>query len=455
MLIVFAWLALLPVAQARQLSEDRGNGNSAAENVDALSLGTTGSSNTAHGWFSLFSNTTGYSNTADGFQALQSNTTGFGNTAVGVGTLQSNTTGESNTAVGSGALASNTSAGQNTALGSGALSRNTAYGNTAVGSAALSFNIDGSENTATGFLALTFNSTGNENTALGNLALFANTEGSDNTAIGYDALAVDNEGGNTATGWKALENTSGFDNTAIGLAALINNTTGNSNTAVGVGAGANVTTADGAICIGSYGANVPGSCFIGNIRGVQTQNSDAIPVLIDSNDQLGTQSSSRRFKKDIKPMDKASKAILALKPVTFHYKSDKTNTRQFGLVAEEVAAVNPDLVVRDANGEIYTVRYEAVNAMLLNEFLKEHKKVEKQQATIAELNATVVEQQARFTQQERQIQALTSGLQKVSAQIALSRSGTPVATNASVHPPSQPLRRLSGKITNLQKERKL
>ena len=150
-------------------------------------------------------------------------------------------------------------------------------------------------------------------------------------------------------------------------------------------AASNVTTANNVIAIGSEGANVSNSCFIGNIRGVTTANADAIPVLIDSAGQLGTASSAHRFKKEIKPMDKASEAIIGLKPVTFHYKSDKTNTPQFGLIAEDVAAVDPDLVVRGKDGEIYTVRYDAVNAMLLNEFLKEHRKVEEQQATITQL----------------------------------------------------------------------
>jgi hypothetical protein len=145
---------------------------------------------------------------------------------------------------------------------------------------------------------------------------------------------------------------------------------------------------------------------------------DAVPVVIDSAGQLGTMSSSRRFKKQIKPMDQTSEAILALKPVTFHYKSDKTNRPEFGLVAEEVAKVNPDLVVRDAQGEIYSVRYEAVNAMLLNEFLKEHRKVEQQEATITQLKKDF---QATVTHQQEQIEALTAGLQKVSAQVETSR----------------------------------
>src|SRR5207248_654582 len=148
-----------------------------------------------------------------------------------------------------------------------------------------------------------------------------------------------------------------------------------------------------------------------------TKNANAIPVVIDSAGQLGTTSSSARFKNEIKPMNTASEAILALKPVTFHYTSDNTNTPQFGLIAEEVAKVNPDLVVRDENGEIYTVRYDAVNAMLLNEFLKEHRKVEQQEAAIVGLKSMVAQQQRDFqttiAQQQKQIEALTAGLQKM------------------------------------------
>jgi len=180
---------------------------------------------------------------------------------------------------------------------------------------------------------------------------------------------------------------------------------------LGEAAGTGVTTATNVICIGSDGANVNNSCFIGNIRGVTTHNADAMPVLIDSAGQLGTMSSSKRFKNAIKPMDSASEAVLALKPVSFHYKSDNTNTPQFGLIAEEVAVVNPDLVVRDENGEIYSVRYDAVNAMLLNEFLKEHRTVKEQGATIAELKKEIVGLAETVKEQAAQIQ-------KVSAQLA-------------------------------------
>ena len=223
----------------------------------------------------------------------------------------------------------------------------------------------------------------------------------------------------------------GGGNTAIGSTALHFNTIGSGNIGLGNNAGANVTTASDVTCIGAVGANVTNSCFIGHIRGVTTVNNNATPVLIDSDGQLGTASSSRRFKKEIKSMNKASEAILALKPVTFHYKSDNTNRPEFGLIAEEVAEVNPDLVVRDNNGDIYTVRYDAVNAMLLNEFLKEHRKVEDLKK---DFQATVAQQrkdsEATAARQQRQIEALTAGLQKVSAQIEASKPAAQLAENA-------------------------
>jgi hypothetical protein len=305
-------------------------------------------------------------NTAEGQTALLSLTTGGFNTAVGFLSLRSNTTNSYNTAVGAGTLLANT----------------------------------GNENTATGAGALLSNTTGQFNTANGAFALFANTTGRFNTADGVSALS---------------SNTTGGQNTANGANALELNSTGNNNIALGVGAGSTVTTADGVIAIGSFGANIDNSCFIGHIRDVTTGNADAIPVLIDSAGQLGTASSSRRFKNEIKPMDESSEAILALKPVTFHYNSDKTGTPQFGLIAEQVAEVNPDLVVRDKNGEIYTVRYDAVNAMLLNEFLKEHRKVEELEGTVATLAAIVKEQ--------------ASQIQKVSAQLEVSKPAPQTVLN--------------------------
>jgi predicted ribosome quality control (RQC) complex YloA/Tae2 family protein len=203
---------------------------------------------------------------------------------------------------------------------------------------------------------------------------------------------------------------------------------------LGANAGSNLTTGNGNIDIGAPGvAGESGvirigkeptatATFIAGIRGTTTANANAVAVVIDSAGQLGTVSSSRRFKDEIKPMDNSSEAILGLKPVTFHYKTDTQNTPQFGLIAEEVVEVNPDLVVRDDSGEIYTVRYEAVNAMLLNEFLKEHRKVEEQQATIAALKAAAA-------QQQKQIEALTATIQKVSNQLESNRRARQLVAN--------------------------
>jgi hypothetical protein len=200
----------------------------------------------------------------------------------------------------------------------------------------------------------------------------------------------------------------------------LNNTTGNGNIAIGSGAGSSISTANNVICIGlAVGDNVSNTTWISNVFGTTTLSGTTQPVIVSNTGQLGTISSSRRFKKQIKPMDQASESLLALKPVTFRYKTDKTNTPQFGLVAEDVAAVNPDLVVCDENGEIYSVRYEAVNAMLLNEFLKEHCKVVQLEATLAEQEKSF---ESRVTEQEKQIEALRSGLQKVTAQIEMTKT---------------------------------
>ena len=362
--------------------------------------------------------TGGYPNftTAAGDNALQALTSGVGNTAIGTFSLFSVTTGSFNTAV-----------------GAGALDLNTADSNMATGAAALLFNTTGTENTANGAAALEFNDSGSNNTAVGAFALFSNTEGDTNTANGDQALINNTTGNsNVALGFHALfGNTSGDSNIAVGVDALFNNTTadgntaigqgalfactGAQNTAIGAGAGFSISTASNVICIGANipGANVTGSCFIGHIRGVTTANMNAIPVVIDTAGQLGTISSSRRFKKEVKAMEGASESILALKPVMFRYKSDPAGAGpQFGLIAEEVAEVNPALVVPDENGEIYTVRYDAVNAMLLNEFLKEHRKVEN-------LEATVAQQHKDF---EAAVAELKGQIQKVSAQLELSKS---------------------------------
>jgi hypothetical protein len=356
-------------------------------------------------------------NTAEGQNALFNLTTGGFNTAIGGKALFGNTTGTANTAVGAFTLAANSSGYQNVAVGQGALRYNTdGFGNVAAGYQALFNNTDGFQNTANGSQALLHNTSGKENTAIGYGALSSNTTENDNTAVGYDAL---------------FANTAGGGNMAVGTAALFNNTAGSDNTALGAGAGIGVTTASNVICIGwnVAGADVSDTCFIGNIHGVTTQNNDAIPVLIDSAGQLGTASSSRRYKTDIKPISNTSESVLALKPVTFRYKIHKDATPQFGLIAEDVAEVNPDLVIYDADGKPYTVRYDAVNVMLLNEFLKEHRKVEEQNSKIEQQGATITELKSTVAQQKKDFGAtiaqLTARLdeqavqiQKVSAQLA-------------------------------------
>jgi len=327
-------------------------------------------------------------NTAEGQDALLSLTSGLYNTALGLFSLRINTTGSFNTATGAGTLLSNTGS-DNTATGAGALLSNTS----------------GVSNTATGESALFFNTTGTNNTADGSGALLKNTTGTDNTALGLDAL---------------FNNTTGNTNMAIGNSALNSNTTGSDNTVIGFSSGFAVTTANNVICIGARvaGANVSNTCYIGSIFG-QTS-SAGTAVFINSDGKLGTTTSSKRFKEGIKPMDKTSESLFSLKPVSFRYKKeiDPASTSQFGLVAEDVEKVNPALVVRDKDGKPYSVRYDQVNAMLLNEFLREHRTVQEHEAIIAQVESNAAKQEATIARQQKQIEALTEGLQKVSAQLA-------------------------------------
>ena len=433
---------------------DLGNGNTAEGTASLASL-TSGSYNTAMGLQALFNNTTGDSNTGTGVNALYNNTGGAFNAANGGFALFSNTTGNSNTGTGVNALVNNTTASDNTAMGYQSLFSNTTGGsNTGTGVNALYSNTTGVSNTATGVGALFSNTTATFNTATGVAALFTNTTGNDNTATGTAALYHNTIGGlNTANGFQALfSNTSGGANTANGVNALFNNATANNNTADGVGALANNTTGSNNIGLGTNAGgnlttgnnidiydpgvagesntirigtkNVQTATFIAGISGATASGGAA--VFVDANGQLGTATSSRRFKQEIKPMDKASEAILALRPVTFRYKQeiDPKGIPQFGLVAEEVEKVNPDLVVRDAEGKVYTVRYEAVNAMLLNEFLKEHREVE-------QLNATVSENSTDIKTLAASLKGQASQIQKLSAQVATvsPRPVTPVADN--------------------------
>jgi hypothetical protein len=408
--------------------------NTANENTatgaGALLSNTTGGGNTADGAFTLFSNT-GNSNTAIGDRALQDNTTGSGNTALGNTALVINTTGNANTALGFAAAVTNTTGSANTAVGVNSLFSNAdGSNNVAVGNGAMGANISGGGNTAIGVGALSGNTDGAGHTAVGVNALAALTTGSSafaaNTAVGSNALGSDNTGnGNTAVGAAALFNTTGGGNTAIGNFAGAALTTGNSNIAVGAGAGVNITTGDFNIDIGNAGVSVDsGTIRIGDlntqfavIAGISGATITGAPVVVTTGGQLGVSPSSARFKDEIKPMDKASEALFALKPVTFHYKKkiDSAGVSQFGLVAEDVEKVNPALVLPDKEGKPFTVRYDAVNAMLLNEFLKEHRKVQE-----LETNAA---------RQQKQIEALTAGLQKVSAQLEASKPASQVVNN--------------------------
>jgi Chaperone of endosialidase len=314
-------------------------------------------------------------------------------TAEGCDALNSLTTGEGNTGLGWRALFSNTDASFNTAVGSGALVINTGDSNTAVGAAALLLNSTGSQDTAVGTDALVFNTNGSDNTAIGWFALIENTTGGVNTAIGAEALS---------------SNTTGFNNIALGFAAGDSLTTGDDNIDIG---NEGIAGDAGTVRIGTDGTQT--RTFIAGVSGVAVSGAG---VFVNASGQLGVAASSARFKDEIKPMEKASEALLALKPVTFRYKKeiDPERTPQFGLVAEEVEKVNPDLVARDAKGKVYSVRYEAVNAMLLNEFLKAHRRIEEQDKRIDELTAQLKQQSGQ--------------IQKVSAQLELNKSAAQVAT---------------------------
>jgi hypothetical protein len=424
-LAVLASVALLSQMQAVVPPPDGGYSNlTTAEGTQALQNLTTGSGNTGIGCRALFSvgaasNNTGVgagaltlnnadNNTAVGFQTLFTNTFGSGNVGVGFRTLYANTTGNRNTGMGYRSLARTDTGSDNTAVGYNALYNNrggSGAENTAVGSNAL-FSTRGSpENVAVGFNALyatTVNGFSGYSVAVGSQALQSVTTGGGNTAVGWDALGFARTGtDNTAVGWSAGVGYIGGESNNISIGAGVAGIGGERNT---IRIGDNLPTAARA-----------SACYIGGING-QTA-TDGTAVYIDTTGRLGTITSSARFKHDIKPMGDASETVLGLKPVTFRYKKeiDAQQIPQFGLVAEDVEKVNPNLVLRDANGKVNTVRYEAVNAMLLNEFLKEHRKVEDLEANAA--------------RQQKQIEALTAGLQKVSAQLWASKTAPQVVNN--------------------------
>jgi trimeric autotransporter adhesin len=375
--------ALLPIAQAAPAPNTPDPGGSLPV------------SDTADGLNSLLSISTGIHNSAFGFDALLLTSDTNFNTAVGSASLLLNI-GSENTAVGTGALLSNSGGAPNTAVGAFALFNNIDGGaNNAVGDRSLFSNVSSSFNNAHGREAL-LNSTGSENNAMGDLAMEFNTTGSQNTAVGDDALRNNVDGsGNVAVG----------DEAGTGLGASVNNCI-----AINVNGAGPFATLDNTCFIGSI--------FDQPVSDVGTQEA----VFVDQFNVVGISASSRRFKHDIQPMDKASEAILALKPVTFKYNADINGRTQYGLVAEDVAQVNPDLVVQHKNGDISTVRYEQVNAMLLNEFLKEHKKVQNLETTVAQQAKGMEVLTAQLKEQAAQIQ-------QVSAQIEVNKPAAKTVAN--------------------------
>src|SRR6266850_1214065 len=350
-------------------------------------------------------------NTADGDHALFSNTSGFGNSAFGWY-----------------ALFANTDASFNTAVGAGALDLNNGNDNTAVGGAALLLNTTGTDNTAVGVAALENNADGSENNALGAFALSANVSGFFNNAHGRNALTASINSENNAFGDLAMENnTTGASNTAIGDDALRNNVDGSFNVAVGDEAGTGLgTSVNNCIAIGAPGAGpfavLDNTCFIGSIFGQPVSDPGTqTAVFVDQFNVVGIFNSSRKYKHDIQPMDKASETLYSLKPVTFKFNSDWKATTQYGLIAEEVAEVDPQLVSRK-DGEIVTVHYEQINSMVLNEFLKEHKKVQSLEATVAQQAKGMEVLTAQLREQAAQIQ-------KVSAQLEVNKPAPQVVTN--------------------------
>jgi len=349
-----------------------------------------------------------------------------GNTAEGQNALLSLTAGTYNTAVGVFSLLSNQEGQFNTGVGAGTLLTNTAHRNTATGAGALLSNSTGVKNTANGAFALFSNADGNSNTASGESALFYNTTGFNNTAIGYNALLSNTTAGdNTAIGTTALfSNTTGEFNIAIGSQALRDNVTGDGNTAIGDSAGFNIT-GSGNVCIGAGVNGFAGESNITRIRNVYESVATERAVYVTSDNRIGTLASSRRYKEQIKPMEKASETIHSLRPVSFRYKKeiDPAQPVCFGLIAEEVADVNPNLVTLDCEGKPETVRYEAINAMLLSEFLKQHKAFLEERHKVEKLEAII-------SRQQKQIEALAAGLEKVSNQLQMDRPSAQIVDNS-------------------------
>jgi len=425
--LLLACFTLLPRAQAQTPAalpspapDGAYKGFNTAEGLNALFNVNTavGQFNTALGFAALKFDTSGAHNTGVGAQALLHNTLGSYNTAVGENALVFNTSGSMNMALGQGALAGNFDGSFNNAMGFQALSANTANDNTAVGAGALATNSTGGENTAAGASALNSNIDGDGNNAFGDAALFTNNHGDFNNAFGHVALFV----------------ATGDFNTAFGDEAGRDLSSGSGNTFIGAGAGSTTTMVNGMVLIGLnvIGDNTSNHTFIRNINttSVSGGGTDTVTVNLTTG-LLGHLTSSRRYKEDIKPMDNASETIFALKPVTYRYKKDidKSQAIDYGLVAEDVAKVDPNLAIRDGKGQIDSVRYNAVNAMLLNEFLKEHQTVKALKSTVEKQEATIAQQQKGMEVLTAQLKEQASQIQKVSAQLELNKTAPRTVDN--------------------------
>jgi endosialidase-like protein len=398
-------LALLPIVQAAPVPETPDPGSTCAfctaDGINALLNASAGggTANSAFGWFALFANTDASFNTAVGTGALLSNN-GSPNTAVGAAALLFNTTGTDMTAVGVAALEKNQIASDNNAVGSFAL-----FNNDSSGSGSANFN------NAFGRNALTNNVDGDENDSFGDDSMEENTTGSQNTAMGDDAL----DG-----------NTTGNGNVAVGKEAGNSIVDGNDNVVLGHNAGIGIVHASRNVAIGSEEtgpfADFDDTCFIGSIFGeIVSDPGSQTAVFVDQFNVVGIFNSSQKYKHDIQPMDKASEVLYQLKPVTFKFNSDWKGTTQYGLIAEDVAKVDPLLVSRKA-GDIVTVHYEQINNMLLNEFLKEHKKVQ-------DLETTVAQQQKGMEVLTAQLKEQAAQIQKVSAQLEVSKPAPQVVVS--------------------------
>jgi hypothetical protein len=418
--------------QPPDVVQSDGNYNTAM-GTDALfdlsAGGGVGDDNTASGAFALYGNTSGFYNTALGSNALNKNKTGYYNTASGAYALNQNATGFYNTADGSLALELNVLGTFNTGIGTFALSNNNANDNTAVGYSALTGNVSGIQNTAVGSNALAANG-GNDNTALGFSALLDNVTGIRNVAVGAGALYTNTSSYNTATGDGALySNGGGSENTATGYSALLHNTSGSNNVAVGYQAGINLTTGSNDVDIANAGiAGEGGTIRIGTsgsqsrtfVAGIENSHLTGAAVYVSSSGQLGVLASSERYKSDIQSLGGVTDKLQKLRPVSFHLRSEPDGAVQYGLIAEEVDKVFPELVIRDDQGQIQGVRYDELAPMLLAVVQRQktaletaRQKIDAQARKIAEFGvkvAQVVELKAQVEEIQRSNSRIEAGL---------------------------------------------